>query len=102
MKLPIAGYEWDEGNVSKCQKHGLTIPEIEAFLMQDGNVIVADFKHSGQQEQRLITAGMIGHKWAFVGFTLRSREGGIFIRPISARYMREKEAKRYGQKAAKN
>jgi uncharacterized DUF497 family protein len=50
MKLPVAGFEWDEGNVSKCRKHGLAIPEIEAFLLQDGNRIVADFKHSGQQE----------------------------------------------------
>jgi hypothetical protein len=95
MKLPIAGFEWDEGNVSKCQKHGLSISEIEKFLRQDDNRIVADFKHSGQQEQRIIASGTLGKKLVFVGFTLRSREGGIFIRPISARYMREKEAKRY-------
>jgi uncharacterized protein len=102
MKLPIAGFEWDEGNVSKCQKHGLAVSEIEHFLRQDDNTIVADFKHSGQQEQRLIAAGMLGKKPVFVGFTLRSREGGIYIRPISARYMREKEAKSYEQKTAEN
>ena len=79
MKLPIAGFEWDEDNVSKCQKYGLTIPEIKDFLLQDGNVIVADFKHSGQQEQRFIAAGNIGNRRAFVGFTLSSKIGGIFI-----------------------
>lgn len=102
MKLSIAGFEWDDGNVSKCQKHGLSISEIEGFLLQDGNVIVADFKHSGQQEQRFIAAGIIGKRRVFVGFTLRSRKGGIFIRPISARYMREKEAIRYEQEITKH
>ena len=100
MKLPIAGFEWDEGNSEKCCKHGLSIPEIERFLRQDGNNIVADFKHSGKQEQRFIAAGTLGTRFIFVGFTLRSSEGGILIRPISARYMREKEAKRYGEKTS--
>ncbi|MEI7669619.1 MAG: BrnT family toxin [Pseudomonadota bacterium] len=98
MKLPIAGFEWDEGNSTKCCKHGLSVAEIENFLRQDDNNIVADFKHSRQQEQRLIAAGKLGKRFIFVGFTLRSKEGGILIRPISARYMREKEAKRYGEK----
>ncbi len=101
MKLPIAGFEWDDGNISKCQKHGLSINEIEAFLKQDNNIIVADFKHSDSNEQRLIAAGIIENKRVFVGFTLRSRENGIFIRPISARYMREKEAIRYEQATTK-
>jgi len=96
MKLTIAGFEWDKGNVSKCKKHGLSTQEIEAFLLQEGNQIVADFKHSSRHEQRFIAAGKVGSRWVFVGFTLRSREDGILIRPISARYMREKEANRYG------
>jgi len=100
MKLPIAGFEWDEGNRAKCGKYGLSTTEIEHFLLQEGNHIVADFKHSGQQEQRFIAAGTLGKRFVFVGFTLRSKEGGILIRPISGRYMREKEAKRYGEKTA--
>ncbi len=98
MKLPIAGFDWDDGNIAKCQKHGLCIEEIEAFLRQNDNHIIADFKHSGQQEQRFIAAGTFDDSLVFVGFTLRSKIGGIFIRPISARYMSERELNRYDQK----
>ena len=95
MWLPIAGVEWDDGNLSKCQKHGLSVAEIEELLQRDDVTIVADFKHSGRQEQRMVVVGLVDNRWLFVGFTLRSREGGIFVRPISARYMREKEAQKY-------
>ncbi|NMG11314.1 hypothetical protein DP117_32385 [Brasilonema sp. UFV-L1] len=38
----------------------------------------------------------------FVAFTLRQKEEEILIRPISARYMHEKEVLRYEENLAKN
>jgi uncharacterized DUF497 family protein len=97
MKLHIAGIEWDDGNQQKCQKHGLTIAEIEAFLLGDDHRIQADFKHSGDAEQRFIAFGKVDGRWVYIAFTLRAKQTGIMIRPISARYMREKEAEYYGK-----
>ena len=30
-RLP-ANFDWDDGNREKCQKHGVSVTEIEAFL----------------------------------------------------------------------
>jgi uncharacterized DUF497 family protein len=94
MKLNIAGIEWDEGNRQKCQKHGLTIAEIEAFFAEENYRVIADSKHSSHTEQRFIAVGRSKERLLFIGFTLRAKEMGIMIRPISARYMREKEARK--------
>jgi uncharacterized DUF497 family protein len=31
MTSKLAGFDWDDGNRTKCQKHGVTIAEIESF-----------------------------------------------------------------------
>lgn len=55
MVMRIAGIEWDAGNVTKCQKHGVSIGEIEALLL--GNPAFApDLKHS-QTEKRYVAVG---------------------------------------------
>lgn len=28
----VAGFDWDEGNQAKCQKHGVTLAEIESVF----------------------------------------------------------------------
>ena len=28
----VSGFDWDEGNRAKCQKHGLTVAHIEALF----------------------------------------------------------------------
>jgi uncharacterized DUF497 family protein len=32
MTPEVVGVEWDEGNRDKCQKHGVSIEEIEALF----------------------------------------------------------------------
>jgi hypothetical protein len=32
MESPASRYDWDAGNLAKCQKHGVSIAEIEALL----------------------------------------------------------------------
>lgn len=33
--LIIDGFDWDAGNRDKCQKHGVSIPEIERLFTDD-------------------------------------------------------------------
>jgi len=45
MDLRISGFDWDEGNRAKCQKHGLSIAQIEDLFAR-GPRIAPDPKHS--------------------------------------------------------
>jgi uncharacterized protein len=97
--MNIEGFDWDEGNRTKCARHGLSIAEIEQFFRGEIQIL-GDQKHS-QRETRFIAAGMTGHgRPMFVGFTFRRKGKLLLIRPISARYMHEKEALKYAQAAS--
>jgi uncharacterized DUF497 family protein len=90
---PFDGFDWDHANRLKCQKHGVTLAEIEA-IFGVGTMIQPDPKHS-RSEQRYVAVGRTGFRMLFVVFTLRQRKGLSVVRPISARYMHAKEIKRY-------
>ena len=98
INVQTLDFEWDDGNRDKCQQHGLTPEEIEAFFRQNRIYVAPDLKHS-EDEQRLLAAGrslLNGHPM-FVVFTLRGDEEARLIRPVSAPYMHEREARRYGE-----
>jgi uncharacterized DUF497 family protein len=99
MKLVLAGFDWDEGNRGKCQKHGVSLDEIEdLFLGEPG--VAPDLKHSAQ-ETRFIAAGRTTEgRGIFVAFAIRTIAGRTFIRPISARYMHRKEVEAYEKKSS--
>lgn len=83
-------FDWDDGNSAKCEKHGLTRDGIEAFFRAEPRV-APDPMHS-DVEQRFIAVGhMPDGRPAFVAFCWRGEK----IRPISARYMHDREARRY-------
>lgn len=83
-------FDWDNGNTAKCEKHGLTRAEIEAFFRAEPRV-APDPAHSSA-EQRFIAVGATpGGRPAFVAFCWRAGK----IRPVSARYMHAREVKRY-------
>jgi hypothetical protein len=45
MNIQEDGFKWDAGNIAKCQKHGLSLEEIEVFFRS--KIFVApDLKHS--------------------------------------------------------
>jgi uncharacterized DUF497 family protein len=92
--MEFAGFDWDQGNTEKCQKHGVSIVEIETMFA--GTVLVApDPLHSVREERfKAVGAAESGRKLLVV-FTWRMRDGDRFIRPVSARYMHEKEVKAY-------
>ena len=94
MNLRVGGFDWDEGNRRKCQKHGVSIAEIEA-LFSGAPRVAPDPKHS-KEEDRLIAVGRTSSGRAlFVGFTLRKRNKRRLIRPVTARYMHAKEIAAY-------
>jgi hypothetical protein len=38
MNFHVDGFDWDDGNRSKCQKHGMSIAEIEALFLRGARV----------------------------------------------------------------
>ena len=90
VKIEITDVEWDSGNISKCQKHGVSLEEIEKLLANPMTRIIADQKHA-DVEKRYIAVGIVGKRHIFVVFTFRECKGIIFLRPLSARYMHKKE-----------
>lgn len=94
MIIAIQGFDWDEGNRTKCSSHGLSIDAIEDLFNGDIR-IVADDAHS-MSERRYVGVGRLANgRCVFVGFTFRTRDGRVLIRPITARFMRAKEMRRY-------
>jgi len=90
--MEFDGFDWDSANQGKCQKHGVSITEIESLF--GGTPLVGpDAKHSGA-EQRFRAIGLTARgRGLFVVFTWRHRRKERLIRPISARYMHKKEVK---------
>ena len=92
--MEVAGFEWDRGNRTKCQKHGVSVEAIET-LFAGPVAILPDDGHS-ENEQRFRAIGWANKNRAiFVVFTLRHCGDAVLIRPISARYMHKKEIKTY-------
>lgn len=90
----IAGFDWDEGNRGKCQKHGLS-PEAIESVFRGPFRLTPDPVHS-QVETRFLAIGKGGGtRLVLVASTLRHGEAGDRIRPISARYMHEEERRAY-------
>lgn len=87
-------FDWDAGNLAKCQKHGVTIAEIEHVLANDP-FLAPDYEHSGAEDRIIAIGPNAGGRPVFVIFTRRMAEGEELVRPISARYMHRKEIDRY-------
>jgi uncharacterized protein len=94
MSLEVHGFDWDEGNRAKCQKHGLSIKVIERLFARPVAVF-PDSEHS-RKERRFRAVGQTdGGRNVFIIFTLRSKGDEVLLRPISARYMHQKETEAY-------
>jgi uncharacterized DUF497 family protein len=89
-------FDWDQGNWNKCQKHGVSIAEIETVFR--GQPLVApDVFHSAAETRFVAIGRNAGGRLVFLIFTMRRRDGEELIPPVSARYMREKELRRYAK-----
>lgn len=93
--MRIKGVEWDGGNWPKCGNHGVSQSEIE-YVLKHSTIRVRD---PNPDEERFRTAGQTSEgRHVFVVYTYREYKSDVFIRPISARYMHEKEVKNYEQR----
>jgi uncharacterized DUF497 family protein len=90
----FSGFDWDAGNWPKCGKHGVSREEIE-HLFIEGPAIFPDPKHSERETRYLAIGTTREGRWIFAAFTIRRRSRKNFIRPISARYMHDKEVRHY-------
>ncbi len=100
MKLQFFGFDWDDGNRRHCQKHGLSPKQIEHFLQQDNLLVSPDVLHTQQEERYLAVGRARTGKPVLVVFTIRTADETVQIRPINARYMHEKEVRKYEEESA--
>jgi uncharacterized DUF497 family protein len=89
----IAGFDRDEGNWPKCGKHGVSQAEIEEVLSREPMVRP---DRTGRGEKRFNAIGRdAAGRFVFIAFAIRQVAGRKLLRPISARYMKQKEIAHY-------
>lgn len=91
----ILGFNWDEGNARKNDKHGVSMSEAEQVFFNTPLLLLDDSAHS-QLEPRLHALGKtdVGR---LLHVTLTIRQAGSLIRVISVRDMHRKERSFYEQ-----
>lgn len=90
--------EWDSGNWPKCNKHGVRKEEIEYVLAHK----LWEIRDPYENEMRFRAVGKTNcGRYVFIVYTLRYSADEETLRPISARYMHEKEIKTYEQDSEK-
>ena len=90
--MKIAGFDWDDGNWPKCGKHGVSVEEIEQVLL--GSPAVMSDPHPDEPRMRAIGRTKAG-RFVFLVFMLRQDDIKTLLRPISARFMHQKEIDHY-------
>lgn len=91
----ITGFNWDDGNSRKNNKHSVSMAEAEQVFFNAPLLVLDDVVHS-QSELRLHALGATDDgRMLHITFTLR--QAGQFIRVISARDMHRKERAIYEQ-----
>jgi len=101
MGISLSGVEWDKGNRTKCQKHGVSVEDIEYILLRSAKLILPDIAHSTNETRYIAFGDTKTDRSILIIFTLRiTSEGRIGIRPFSARFMHQKEIDHYEKKAA--
>ena len=91
--MEIAGFDWDEGNHRKNDKHAVSMAEAEQVFFNAPLLMLEDAKHS-DHEVRLHALGKTDSgRRLHITFTLR--KAGQLIRVISARDMHKRERATY-------
>ena len=85
----ITGFDWDEGNARKNEKHNVSMAEAEQVFFNAPLLVLEDSKHSNQGPRIHALGKSDDKRQLHITFTLRqTREK---IRVISARDMHKKE-----------
>ena len=84
-------FEWDKGNLTKVQRHGVSKTEVEQAYLDKKKNLLFDEKHSFSEKRYILIGRNKKKRWIYTVMTLR----GDKVRVFSARYMHEKEVKLY-------
>jgi uncharacterized protein len=91
----ITGFDWDEGNARKNDKHDVSNAEAEQVFFNAPLLVAPDAKHS-DKESRLHALGVTDDgRHLQISFTVRDQ--GRKVRVISAHDMHRKERVIYEQ-----
>lgn len=91
----ITGFDWDDGNARKNEKHGVSMAEAEQVFFNAPLLLLADEKHSQHEARHHALGKTDDGRLLHISFTLR--QTGTLIRVISARDMHRKERAIYEQ-----
>ena len=83
MKKPITGFDWDNGNRSKCLKHGVSTEEGESLFLRP-IMILPDEAHSVAEARFKAVGKTAAGRHIFLVFTIRE-ENRSTIRPAHQR-----------------
>lgn len=87
----LEGFQWDDANRRKVVRR-MQLEEAQAAFLGEP-VVFFDPRHSAA-EPRWYLMNRVGKRGVFLVFTVRDNKARI----ISARYMHDKEVKRYAKK----
>lgn len=88
----IVGFEWDDGNARKNERHSVSQSEAEQIFFDVRLLVLADADHSGDEPRYHALGATLDGRRLHITFTLRD---GTRIRVISARDMHRKERQIY-------
>ena len=91
----IIGFDWDDGNARKNDKHGVSTAEAEQAFFNEPLLMIADTKHSRGEPRFHALSKTDEGRTLHITFTLRN--AGERIRVISARDIHKKERTIYEQ-----
>lgn len=91
----ITGFDWDDGNARKNQKHGVAQAEAEEVFFNQPLLLLDDARHRDQEARYHALGKTLAGRLLHVTFTLRG--DGTLVRVISARAMHRKERSVYEQ-----
>ena len=89
----IVGFEWDQGNARKNEKHGVSQSEAEQVFFDAQLFVASDPNHSTDEPRYHALGSTFDGRTLHVAFTLR--DSMTRIRVISARDMHRKERQIY-------
>jgi hypothetical protein len=93
------GFDWDDGNTRKIlQRHGVQPGECEQAFVSAPLLVVADPRHSPDEERWRALGETLGGRRVLLVFTIRR---GSLIRVITARDVNRRERHTYEQAKAR-